>query len=100
MNRIFLFLVINVFLDRQLLDRHTSVPGPLKLAECSQNWENQELTVQEVSVQQENCEQQGVCGPGSDSPRSVGPGTDGPRSVVIPSDYRSHRNVNLFVSER
>ena len=46
-----------------------SVPGPLRLAECSQYWKNQkltvqELTVQEVSVQEENGKQQGFGGPG------------------------------------
>ena len=57
-------------------DPGPSVPGPLKLAECSQYWKNQELTVQEVSaqeltdqdvsVQKENGKQQGFGGPGSD----------------------------------
>ena len=33
-------------------DHGQSVPGPLKLAECSQYWKNQELAVQELMVQE------------------------------------------------
>ena len=58
------------------------VPGPtdrglLKLAEFSQYWKNQELTVQEVET-----DGPGSVGPGTDGPGSVGPKTEGPGSVV------------------
>ena len=64
-----------------LLVPESTDPGPLKLAECSQCWKNQELTVQEVGTDGPGSVGPRTDGPGSVGPGSVGSGTEGPGSV-------------------